>query len=110
MSAARGIQLYYQGLAARALGDAERSTNIFLDLRQTGEALLDRSAVGIGFFSSFGERQSQRARLASGHYVAALGLLGMGEDEMAAGRLMQALKASPDHLGAKTALTELGRL
>jgi tetratricopeptide (TPR) repeat protein len=110
VSAARGVQLYYLALALLELGDAEQSSAIFRELRQAGEELLARSEAGIGYFSSFGERQSQRARLASGHYLVALGLLGTGDAEVAAARLRRALDASPDHLGAKTALAELGRI
>jgi tetratricopeptide (TPR) repeat protein len=108
VSAASGIQLYHQALALRELGHEEQSVAIFREIRQAGQALLDRSSTGIGFFSSFGERQSQRAQLASGLHLVGLGDLGLGEEEMARDRFGQALAASPDHLGAKTALDTLG--
>lgn len=106
VSEARGIQLYYRGRMLRELGYEEESMSIFHALVQAGDSLLAESAAGIGFFSSFGERQSARARLASGHYLAGLGFLGLGDERMATASIRQALEASPDHLGAKTALDD----
>jgi tetratricopeptide (TPR) repeat protein len=104
VSASDGVQLYHQ---ARALGRLDRegqATAMYHEVRRLGEALLARSSATISFFSSFGERQSQRARLASAHYLIGLGLLGLGHEDAARQRFTQALEASPDHLGARTAL------
>jgi tetratricopeptide (TPR) repeat protein len=106
LSATGGVQLYHQALALRALGHEERSVAIFRELRRTGEQLLARSSPSIGYFSSFGERQSQRARLASAHYLTGLGHRGLGDEERARDRFRQALEARPDHLGAKNALDD----
>jgi len=104
VSVSDDVQLYYQALALQKLGDEARSGVIFREVRQVGEDMLARSAPTIGYFSSFGERQSQRARLASAHYLIGLGSRGLGEEDMARAQFEQALEASPDHLGATTAL------
>ena len=73
---------------------------------ESGNNSLDRGASA-DFFSKFGERQSQRSRVASAHYIVGLGRLGLGETEKAKDEFNQALKARPDHLGAKMALEGL---
>jgi tetratricopeptide (TPR) repeat protein len=101
----QSVQRYYQALALRKLDQNDRAQAIFADLVTAGtNALKDESSAGADFFSSFGERQSRRSRTAMAHYVAGLGYLGQNDIAKARQEFTQALQASPDHLGAKTAL------
>jgi tetratricopeptide (TPR) repeat protein len=99
-------QFYYQALSLRKLGENEKAEAIFRQLVERGNEALQR-APKIDFFAKFGEQQSQRARVAMAHYIAALGHLGLNEKADARRELTLALQASPDHLGARTALAEL---
>jgi len=107
MSVTQGVQLYYQALALRQIGREEEAKTIFREIRRAGELLLADAPEDIGYFSSFGERQSRRVRLASAHYLTGLGHAGLGQQEMARSRFEAALDASPDHLGARMALADI---
>ncbi len=108
ISANVGIQLYHQALALERIGSEQESVALFREIRQAGEDLLANSPDGLGYFTSFGERQSSRVRLASARYLTGLGHLGLGQFEMARGQFRSALDARPDHLGARVALNETG--
>ncbi len=107
-----GAQRYYQALSLQRLGEDGKARAIFEELLQSALQALEQSSSQIDFFASFGEQQSQRFRLAMAHYVAGLAHLGLKDEEKAKREFAQALQVSPDHLGARTALTELnqGRL
>jgi tetratricopeptide (TPR) repeat protein len=98
--------LYYQALAMRKLGRAAEADAIFDRLIKQGRETL---ATGgrVDYFAKFGERQSERARAAQGHYVLALGYLGAGKRTEAKAELEQAYKLNQNHLGAKTQLANL---
>ena len=89
------------------LGQPGDADEIFRDLVQTANEALEKAPARIDFFSSFGDQQSQRSRLALAHFVAGLGHLGLGLRDKARLEMTQALAISPDHLGARTALAEL---
>jgi len=103
---ANGPQRYYQALALQKLGNTGRANELCRDLVADGERRTGEGRA-IDFFASFGEQQSQRNRLAEGHYLAGLGHLGLGEREEARTAFTKALEASPDHLGAARALAGL---
>jgi hypothetical protein len=90
------------------LGSTEEAATIFREIRMAGETMLADMPDEIGYFSPFGERQSQRVRLASARYLAGLGHLGLGQEQMARSLFEKALEASPDHLWARVALGEMG--
>ena len=102
----RTVLSYYRAMSLKKLGENEKAAAIFKQLVDSGNEMVDRRS-GSDFFSKFGERQSQRTRLASAHYIAGLGHLGLGETEKAKEEFNQALKAKPDHLGAKLTLKGL---
>jgi tetratricopeptide (TPR) repeat protein len=102
-----GPQPYYRGLALKKLGEEAKAKELFAGLVKSGTQALEQRTSRGDFFSSFGDRQSQRERLAAAHYLIALGNLGLGDKEKAKEHFSQALQASPDHLGAKTQLTDL---
>ncbi|MBN2593634.1 MAG: tetratricopeptide repeat protein, partial [Sedimentisphaerales bacterium] len=103
----RSAQRYYQALSLTKLGKKENVEEIFQGLVESGKEELQRTSSQIDFFAKFGEQQSQRSRLANGHYLAGLGYLGLGEKDKARQEFNQALEAGPDHLGAKTMLAQL---
>jgi tetratricopeptide (TPR) repeat protein len=103
----RGAQRYYKALSLRKLGRNEDVEEIFRDLVKSGNDALQQTSSQIDFFAKFGEQQSQRSRLASAHYMAGLGYLGLNEKDKARQEFNQALEAGPDHLGAKTMLAQL---
>jgi tetratricopeptide (TPR) repeat protein len=102
----RTVLTYYRAMALKKLGENEKAAVIFKQLVTSGDEMVERRS-GSDFFSKFGERQSQRSRLASAHYIAGLGYLGLGEFEKAKEDFSQALKAKPDHLGAKIAMENI---
>jgi tetratricopeptide (TPR) repeat protein len=102
----RTVLLYYQALALRKLGEADRASALFQRLVKSGaSALAQRDKVD--FFAKFGEQQTERARIAQAHYIAGLGHSGLGDAEAAMREFKEALAASPHHLGARTALAKL---
>jgi len=103
----RSVQRYYQALSLRKLGKGEDVEEIFRDLVESGKEALERTSSKIDFFAKFGEQQSQRSRLADAHYKAGLGYLGLNEKDKARQEFNQALEAGPDHLGAKTMLSQM---
>ena len=98
----RMIQRYYQALAQQKLGQNGPAEVIFRELVTAGNEAL-KSTVD----KTDGERQQQQARLALAHYIIGLGHAGLGEKEKARAEFSAALLASPDHLGAKSALSRL---
>ena len=76
---------YYQALAFQKLGQDDKARAIFQKLAQTSGSTADN------------------------HYVAGLGHLGLGENDKAREEFGLAIKASPDHLGAATALQSIGQ-
>ena len=53
------------------------------------------------FFEKFGERRSAQVRRADLHFLAGLGLLGLGQGGDAAAEFGQALAADPGHTEAR---------
>jgi tetratricopeptide (TPR) repeat protein len=100
------VQNYYRARALQRLGRNEEARSVFERLVASGtESLQGTQAVDV--FMKFGAQQSDRQRVAGAHYVRGLGYLGLGDEARAREELTQALQASPDHLGAKTALARL---
>lgn len=104
----RGVQGYYSALSLQKLGDKdEEARGVFQGLvKSAGEAFKD-SQDKIDSSAAFNVQQSQRSKLAMVHFIAGLGHLGLGQKEMAKDEFENAVRISPDHLGAKTALAEL---
>ena len=101
---------YYQALCLQKLGQADKAKAIFQSLVDSGLRAVQQQASGGG--STFGvaagrRAPSPRARLASAHYLSGLGYLGLNDQQKAKQALTQALQASPDLLGARTALAAL---
>jgi tetratricopeptide (TPR) repeat protein len=99
---------YYQGLALRKLGRAAEAAELFEGLVSFGKDRLAASP-GLDFFAKFGEKKSERNRLAEAHYLIGLGHLGKGEKGEAKAEFEQALKVNPNHTWAAGRLSELQR-
>jgi tetratricopeptide (TPR) repeat protein len=99
-------QRFYQALALSRLGRTDEAIPIFNALIDTGLTRLEKIQP-IDFFASFGDQQSQRARLAQGHYLAGLGHQGLDQRDRARDAFSKTLEIRPDHLHARAALQSL---
>jgi len=103
---ARDVQLYYHAQALAKLGRKVEADVVFNNLVQAGTRALARDSK-MDFFAKFGEHGSRRVRLANAHYLTGLGYLGLDEKNKAEREFRMAVEASPDHIGARTALDAL---
>jgi tetratricopeptide (TPR) repeat protein len=100
-----GAEQYYRALALRKLGEEELATDIFQQMVKDGTGRLQDSGEGDSS-ALFGRRRSRGSRLADAHYMIGLGYLGLNENDKAKEHFAETLKASPDHLGARTTLPQ----
>jgi tetratricopeptide (TPR) repeat protein len=100
----RSAELYYQARALEKIGHPDRANEIYRHLIAMAQGALEQDVARIDFFASFGIQQSQRSRLASAHYLAGLGYLGLGQAAEARQQFEQTLEINPGHLGAHTLL------
>jgi tetratricopeptide (TPR) repeat protein len=96
---------FYQGLACRKVGNIEKAQSIFNRLVKHGEeqieteGALDYFAVSLPDFLVFEPDLDVRTSV-HGHYVAALGFLGMRKRKKARHHFEAVLERDPSHLGA----------
>lgn len=96
-------QAYYAASALSRLGRTVEARARFEELvRGSREAL--SAAPAVDFFEKFGERQSARTRLADLHFLAGLGLLGLGREKDAQAEFEQVKAANPGHLEVRSFL------
>jgi tetratricopeptide (TPR) repeat protein len=108
VSASRTAQAYYQGLAFQKLGQTERAQVLFQGLVQSAQDELKQPAPPAGGRGGQAGREvSPRVRTANAHYLAGLGYLGLNDQVQAKAELSQAVRISPDLVGARTALASL---
>jgi tetratricopeptide (TPR) repeat protein len=86
---------YYQALALDKLGQADRAKAIFTQLIDAGNQALTSAPA------------AQRTQVADAHYIEGLGQLGLHNKDQARQEFSLALKASPDHYAATTALNAM---
>ncbi len=96
----RQVQVYFQALAKRKLGQAAEAETALRGLLETAEQALEPGDSSEGPR----RRQSPAARTALAHYVRGLAQLGLGEKQKARQEFTEALAAAPDCLGAKIEL------
>jgi len=99
---------YYQALALRKLGQSERAQGLFRQLLETGKSQIVNEQASVADLKATYLSSRTRARLGDGHYLCALGYLGLHETEKARDELTEALRISPDYLMAKVTLESLG--
>jgi tetratricopeptide (TPR) repeat protein len=104
---ASAAESYYRGLCLRKLGQEAGARAVFESLVKSGQEALQAAETGAGAGEGPSALRQMRARKAAARYAAGLGCLGLGDDARARDELRQALQASPDHLGARTALARL---
>ena len=103
-----GAQSYYQALCLQKSGQNDKAAALFQGLVDTGQAMQrPQPAATGGGRGGFGPPQSARIRQANGHYLTGLGYLGLNDAPKARAELGEAVQASPDLLGARTALATL---
>jgi tetratricopeptide (TPR) repeat protein len=93
---------YHQALALRKLGRNAEAERVFEGLVRRGEGLV-AAGEPADYFAKFGEKQAERVRQAQGHYLVALGRLGLDRKPAAQAALSRALELDPAHLGALVA-------
>ncbi len=99
----RQVQVYYQALAERKLGQRAEAEAALRGLLEAGGPAVEPGNPSGGPRW----RQSRNSRTALAHYVRGLSRLGLGENDKAKTEFTQALQAAPDCLGAKTELSEM---
>jgi tetratricopeptide (TPR) repeat protein len=99
----RQVQVYYQALAERKLGQGAEAEAALRGLLEAGGPAVEPGNPSEGPRW----RHSRNSRTALAHYVRGLGRLGLGENGKAKAEFTQALQAAPDCLGAKTELSEM---
>jgi len=97
---------YYQGLAARKLGQDAKAARLFDELVRLGQERL-QAADELDFFAKFGTRQTPAVRKADAHWLVGLGLLGKGQPIVARKEFEAALQSRSSHLGARAMLATL---
>jgi tetratricopeptide (TPR) repeat protein len=96
---------FYQGLACGQVGAEEKAQSLFDQLVEHGEeqieaeGALDYFAVSLPDFLVF-EPDLEARTSVHGHYVAALGFLGLGRKDEAQHHFDAVLELDPSHLGA----------
>jgi tetratricopeptide (TPR) repeat protein len=96
---------YYQALALEKLGETDKATAAFQKLLDAGTQALANAPAPDALDKT--PDTALRTRIADAHYLAGLGHLGLHHLDQARAEFDQALKASPDHLAAHTALADL---
>jgi tetratricopeptide (TPR) repeat protein len=103
-----GAESYYLGLAFQKLGQDQKARELFQNLVQSGQKELEEAAPADMASGDYPKPEiSVRARTANAHYLAGLGYLGLNNQVSAKAELSQAVKISPDLLGARTVLASL---
>jgi tetratricopeptide (TPR) repeat protein len=97
---------YYQGLSWRRLGGETKAAELFDELVRFARENLSRSGSG-DFFAKFGERESAERRQARFHYLAGLGLRGLGDKREAEEEFRKALALHPYDFRAQRQLASL---
>jgi tetratricopeptide (TPR) repeat protein len=100
VAAGDNAQTYYRGLAWQKLGQTGKAQALFQALVQSARDELKQP-------SPAGREVSPRLRTANAHYLAGLGYLGLGDQAQAKAELSQAVRISPDLVGARAALASL---
>ena len=101
------LQTYYQALSLRRLNQPDKANELLRQLVETANQALQNAPAAPDPNASPDTQRAQRLTLATDHYAAALGYLGMNDTPKAHEELNKALAASPDHVGARAALAGL---
>lgn len=90
---------YFKALSLQKLGKGQSAGPLFAAMLRAGEIDLERGARAVDYFAKFGEKQSERVRLAQAHFIAGLGCAGQHKTEEASAHFAKALSLHPAHLG-----------
>ena len=103
----RDLQAYYQALSLRKLGQADKATVLLHQLMDWATQALQGGPAKPDLSAPLDTLRMQRFTLATAHYAAGLGYLGLNDQQKAKEEFTKVLEASPDYVGAKAALAEL---
>ncbi|HBE41526.1 MAG TPA: hypothetical protein DDW27_10040, partial [Bacteroidales bacterium] len=90
------INMFYQAVSLKKLGQKEKAADIFNILITSGNNSL-KNRDQVDFFAKFGQQQSQRSSLGNTHFIIGLGYLGLGKRAEAESEFRKALEICPDH-------------
>jgi tetratricopeptide (TPR) repeat protein len=96
------VQNYYRGLAQQKLERTAEAKAAFEKLIEVSRRELEKGESSGEPSNEAGRKPGSRTALA--HFLAGLGHLGLGEQDKAKVEFQAALKARPDHLGARVAM------
>jgi tetratricopeptide (TPR) repeat protein len=99
--------LYYQARALEKLGQSSQAEGLYKQLRDTGATQIADAHIAAGADATAYISADTRSRLGDAHYLAALGYLGLNDQEKARQELTAALRISPDHLMAKMTIATI---
>jgi tetratricopeptide (TPR) repeat protein len=94
---------YYQGLSNLKTGNKTKAKEIFESLITEGERRINQRPE-TDFFSKFGAREAENARLSDAYLLKGLGYKGLGDKVKASESLQKAVELSAGNLWAKTEL------
>lgn len=100
-----GYIAYYQGLSCLKLGKKQKAEEIFKTMITDGERLINQKNE-TDFFSKFGEREAENARLSNAYFIKGLGYKGMGDTKAATENLKKAVELSASNLYARVELQQ----
>ncbi len=95
---------YYQAMSLMKLGETDRAKAMFQQLIDAGTQALTNAPD-----PQASPTAAQRITVADAHYIVGLGQLGLDNKEKANQEFAQAIKASPDHLAATSAMAALSQ-
>ncbi len=98
------VQVYYRALALRKLGKSAEATALLQGLVTSANSWLSQAGAQLVPQAPVDELRRQRTRLATAHYVAGLGHLGLSDPQSARREFDAVLQVSPDHVWARTAV------
>lgn len=100
--------IYYQGLSFLKLGKKNEAAEVFKGLVSEGDRLIEQRASNtFDYFSKFGEREAENARLSNAYLLIGLGHKGLGNLSPAKENLQKALELSASNLYAGAELHDL---
>lgn len=98
-SSRSGIMNYYKGLSFLELDNQKAANTIFNRMIQEGEKILENNGKA-GFFTIFGEKESESVRKSKAYTLSGLGHKGLGNTSKAKENLKRAVELSASNLWA----------
>ncbi len=100
-----GIMSYYQGLSFLELNNKTKAVEIFENLIENGDNIINKSSEGKeDFFAIFGEQEDENIKNSQAYTLRGLGYKGLNKKDQAKEDLTKAVELSVSNLWAKSEL------